>query len=80
MQMLWVDKSMCDVEPDKSYLLEIRYDKTMPQMEVQGEQQDLLASMASGLRENFLQLSHFQKQVSYSISHTIIDSFMLNAS
>ncbi|KAF8600794.1 hypothetical protein BDV93DRAFT_510643 [Ceratobasidium sp. AG-I] len=62
MQMLWVPPGTYDLEPNPSYLPEIRYDDKKPEMRLQGEQQDILASMGSSLRQQFLELEHFQKR------------------
>ncbi|KAG9085670.1 hypothetical protein FRC06_003503 [Ceratobasidium sp. 370] len=60
MQMLWIPTGMYDLEPDPAYAPELRYDKAQPNMSLLGEQTDILASMATHLREDFLKLEHFQ--------------------
>ncbi|KAG9119362.1 hypothetical protein FRC07_005633 [Ceratobasidium sp. 392] len=67
MHMLWIPTGMYDLEPSPDYLPETRYDKAQPDMLLQGEQVDILSSMATHLRDDFLKLEHFQ----YKFDHAL---------
>ncbi|CAE6422612.1 unnamed protein product [Rhizoctonia solani] len=60
MRQLWLPTGIHDVECDPTYSPELRYDKAHPEMRLQGEKADILESMASIFREDFLKLEHFQ--------------------
>ncbi|KAG9084388.1 hypothetical protein FS749_005270 [Ceratobasidium sp. UAMH 11750] len=60
MRMIWIPTGMYDLEPNPAYLPELRYEKAHPEMRLQGEQADILSSMALRFREDFLKLELFQ--------------------
>ncbi|KAG8707610.1 hypothetical protein FRC09_001731 [Ceratobasidium sp. 395] len=67
-QMLWVRKLMFELEPSPDYSPEVRYSPAKPLMEIQGERQDILNSIASRYRENLLKFSHFQSLMRKGVS------------
>lgn len=62
--MLWVTPDLFELENDDSYSEEQRYLENQPEMQTQGERQDMLASMSEELVQSFNVEQHFRKVVS----------------
>lgn len=62
--MLWVTPDLYEVEIDETYSEERRYQDNEPAMQIQGERQDMLSSMAEGLVQGFNDQEHYRKVVS----------------